>query len=362
MRTVLVTGTEESTGKTAVGLALALLARDRGLDVAYAKPVGTRLRSAVGKTRDEDPLLARELLALDADVADLEPVVYSPTFVEEAIRGREDSAELRERVRERVERAAGDADLLVIEGGGMLGTGGVVELTDPDLAALFDAEVIALAGYGEARDVDDVLLAAELLGERLAGVLFNAVPDAAVDDVTGDVAAFLDGRGLAVFGVVPHQADLAGVSVSELADELGAEVLTSEVPLDGTVERFSVGAMGAQEALGQFRRLSGAAVITGGDRPDVQRAAIEAPGVRCLVLTGGHRPDGAVVGAAEQHGVPVLLVGTDTLATVDRAEDVIRSGRTRDEETVRRMRELLAQHADVGAMLGVDDRAVDGGE
>lgn len=43
------------------------------------KQKGTRPRSAVGKTLDEDPLLARELLDLDAGTEDLEPIVYSPT-------------------------------------------------------------------------------------------------------------------------------------------------------------------------------------------------------------------------------------------------------------------------------------------
>ncbi len=355
MRTVLVTGTKESTGKTAVALALALSARERGLEAAYAKPLGTRLRSAVGKTRDEDPMLARELLGLDAEVADMEPVVYSPTFVEEAIRGRQDPADLRERVREGVERTGEGADLLVVEGGGTLGTGGVVDLTDADLADLLDAEVLLLADYEEPRDADEVLLAAALLGERLAGVLFNGVPDAAVDDVERDVRPFLEDRGVRVFGVVPHQPDLAGVTVEELARELGADVLTAGAPTDATVERFSVGAMSAEAALRHFRRLTDVAVITGGDRSDVQTAAMEAPGVRALVLTGGHRPSGAVLGTAEEKGIPVLLVGTDTLTTVDRAEDVVRSGRTRDEETVRRMQELLGSHVDVGALLPEED-------
>ena len=86
--TILVTATEESTGKTAVALALARLAQERGLSVGYMKPKGTRLQSNVGKTLDQDPMLARELLGLDAEMHELEPVVYSPTFIEGAIRGR----------------------------------------------------------------------------------------------------------------------------------------------------------------------------------------------------------------------------------------------------------------------------------
>lgn len=349
--TVLVTSLEDSTGKTAVSLALAKAAQERGERVGYMKPKGTRLQSAVGKTRDEDPMFARELLDLDDEIHQMEPVVYSPTFVQEAIRGREDADELREQVRTQFEALAEDRDRMVVEGGGTLTTGGIVDLTDADVAELLDASVVLVVHYEEPGDVDDVLAAAELLGDRLGGVLFNAVSDAAFDALATDVVPFLEGRDIRVYGTVPRDADLAGVSVDELADELGADVLTDDAPTDGLVQRFVVGAMSASEALGQLRRVRDAALLTGGDRPEIQTAALEASGVTCLVLTGGMRPPEAVIGKAESAGVPVLLVRTDTKTTLDRAEDVVRSGRTRDAETVARMGKLLVDYADVDAML-----------
>ncbi|UPV73702.1 phosphotransacetylase family protein [Halorussus limi] len=351
MKTILVTATEESTGKTAVALALAELAAERGLSVGYMKPKGTRLQSNVGKTLDEDPMLARELLDLDAEMHDLEPVVYSPTFVEQAIRGREDPEELREQVRESFERLAEGKDLMVIEGGGELTTGGIVDLTDADVADLLDAEVLLLSRYSQAGDVDDVLAAADDLGDRLLGVLFNAVQEGNFDGLDTEVVPFLEGRGVPVLGVVPREQSLAGVTVEELAAELSAEQL-NDAPGDAFVERFLVGAMSGDSALRHLRRTKDAALVTGGDRPDLQRVALEAPGVKCLILTGGFRPPGAIIGKAEEKGVPVMLVQSDTLTTVERAEDVIRSGRTRDAETVETMRDLLHDHADVEAMVG----------
>ncbi|WP_134672176.1 phosphotransacetylase family protein [Halorussus marinus] len=359
MKTILVTATEDSTGKTAVALALAKLAAERGQSVGYMKPKGTRLQSNVGKTLDEDPMLARELLDLDAEMHELEPVVYSPTFVEQAIRGREDPDELREGVRESFEALAADKDLMIVEGGGKLTTGGIVGLTDPEVADLLDAEVLLLSEYGQAGDVDDVLAAADDVGDRLLGVLFNAVPDASFDDLDTEVVPFLEGRDVPVLGVVPREQELAGVTVAALAEELSAERLT-DAPADAFVERFLVGAMSGDSALRHLRRTKDAALITGGDRPDLQRVALEAPGVKCLILTGGFRPPGAVVGKAEEKGVPILLVQSDTLTTVERAEDVVRSGRTRDAETVEIMRDLLYDHADVAGILG--DAEADGAE
>ena len=348
--TTLVTATGDSTGKTAITVALARLAADRGRSVGYMKPKGTRLQSNVGKTLDQDPMLAREVLDLDAEMHQMEPVVYSPTFVQGAIRGTEDADALSERVREEYDGIAADCDQVFVEGGGRWTTGGVVDLTDADVAELLDARVVLVAEYGSPNDLDEVLAAADAFGDRLAGVVFNKVSDDAFESLDQDGIPFLESRGVSVSGAVPHEKELAGVTVGELADELGAELLT-DAPTDAFVERFLVGAMGGDEALRYFRRARDAAVITGGDRADVQTAALEASGVACLVLTGGHRPSGAVLGKAADAGKPVLAVNTDTVTTIDRAEEVVRGGRTRDVRTVDRMAELLAAHVDVDALV-----------
>jgi BioD-like phosphotransacetylase family protein len=350
MTPLLVTATEESTGKTAITVALGRHALDRGHAVGYMKPKGTRLQSRVGKTLDRDPMLARDVLGLDDEMHEMEPVVYSPTFVRSALEGRERAADLHDRVREGFDAVAEGRDLVLVEGGGTLTTGGVVDLTDPEVADLLDADVVLVADYESPPDVDDVLAAVDRIGDRLRGVLFNRVSDAAYDEVERLVVPFLEERDVPVLGVLPREADLAGVTVETLASELGADLLT-DVPTDGVVERFLVGAMGGEAALRFFRRTKDAAVITGGDRTDIHTAAIEAPGVRCLVLTGGRRPPDPVLGTAEERGVPVLLCAADTLTVLDRAESVVREGRTRDERTVDVMAGLLSAHADLDALL-----------
>jgi hypothetical protein len=73
--------------------------------------------------------------------------------------------------------------------------------------------------------------------------------------------------------------------------------------------------------------------------------------VKCLILTGGHRPPGALLGKATEKGVPVMVVQSDTLTTVDRADAVVRSGRARDARTVDTVQGLLEAHVDVSALL-----------
>lgn len=351
MTPLVLTTTEDGIGKTAIALALAQLARERDRTVGYMKPKGTRLQSHLGKTFDRDPVFADELLDLDADLEMLEPIVYSSTFVQGVLRGHDDPAALRETVARRCATLAAAADLLVVEGGGHLDTGAVIDLTDPQLVDLVDARAVVVARHRRPEEVDRTLAAADRFGDRLEGVLFNGIGDGVLDDLEADVVPFLRDRGVDTLGVLPRRRELAGVPVERLAEELGAEVLT-DAGGEVLIERFLIGAMGREVAVGHFQRTRAAAVITGGDRADIQTAAIEAPGVRCLVLTGGYHPSEAVLGRAAAAGVPVLLVGADTRTAVERAEGVVRSGRTRDAETVAIMRELLERHADVDRLLG----------
>jgi len=349
MKTLSITATEDGTGKTAIALALGLIARDREMTVGYMKPKGTRLQSHVGKVVDRDPMLATELFGLDEELEDLEPIVYSSTFVENAVRGKEDPDDLRRRVRTAFDNLTADNELMLVEGAGTLTTGGIVELTDPEIAEVLDAEVLLVAGFEQLSDFDELLAAVDDIGDRLAGVVFNGPRDAALDRLEGDGIPFLERREIPVVGVLPHERELAGVTVEEMAAELGAEQLAGAS--DAFVERFVVGAMSGDEALRYFRRTRNAAVITGGDRSEIHAAAIEAPGITCLVVTGGHHPSPTILGKAETAGLPVLAVTSDTLTTVERAEEIVRSGRTRDAETVQRMRELLEDHADIDSIL-----------
>jgi BioD-like phosphotransacetylase family protein len=77
--------------------------------------------------------------------------------------------------------------------------------------------------------------------------------------------------------------------------------------------------MGGQEALNRFRKYQNKGVITGGDRVDIQLAALETSTV-VIILTGNLRPPASILHLAEEQGVAVLLVPTSTMGTVDLLE------------------------------------------
>jgi hypothetical protein len=192
--------------------------------------------------------------------------------------------------------------------------------------------------------------ASECLGRRLIGVVFNAVPEQLVRFAQSDVATFLSGRGIPTFGVIGRDPLLSSVSVAEIVESLGATVLSAEGNLDMPVESFMVGAMGQEKALRFFRRKARKAVITGGDRADVQLAALETD-TRCIVLTGNLPPSGIVLSRAEELGVPMLLVEADTLSTVEAMEGLLGRVRLHDPVKAARMREMFETAVDTDALM-----------
>ena len=117
--------------------------------------------------------------------------------------------------------------------------------------------------------------------------------------------------------------------------------------------------MSVSSAIRYFRDMHDKAVITGGDRPDIQLAALQTS-TSALVLTGNLYPSPLLLQRANQLGVPVLLVGDDTLATVSSIEKVMGRLRVRGDVKVLRAKELMEQHFDLERfqrLLGVRKRS-----
>jgi BioD-like phosphotransacetylase family protein len=145
-------------------------------------------------------------------------------------------------------------------------------------------------------------------------------------------------------------------AIAEIAEALDGTVLSAPDQLDSAVESFMVGAMGQEKALRFFRRKANKAVITGGDRADVQLAALETS-TRTIILTGNMPPSRTVLARAEELGVPMILVDTDTLTAVERLEGLLGRIHLHDEAKAARIRALFERDVDVARLLAALDLA-----
>jgi BioD-like phosphotransacetylase family protein len=240
-------------------------------------------------------------------------------------------------------------DVLVLEGGRSLREGYVAGLPPKRVVDLTDARVLMIVKYDENLMIDRILTGQNYFREALIGAVINEVPRPQLEHVQEAIVPFLTRHGVKVLGVLRKEPLLAAPSVRELADGLNAELLCGNECFDELVETFLVGAMSADSALSYFRRKPNKAVITGGDRTDIQLAALETS-TRCLILTGNLYPAPHVINRADELCVPVLLTKMDTLATIEIIEGYFDRSRFQQPQKVERFSALLDEYLDFAAL------------
>lgn len=345
MKSLYITSVEPYSGKTAACLALGKRLKADGHCVKYMKPLSLQPWRVAGKLADEDAVFAKEVLGLDEEPWSLSPVVVTSEFLRKHLSGQTEE-DLMLKVKNACESAVANCEVLLLEGGGSLREGHVLGLPTPAVAAALGSRVLVIVRYhSDIRLLDDAISAKARIGEALAGVLINRVPEEALPFVQSMAAPHLESLGIPVFGILPEVRELTAITIQELIDLLNAEVLTNVVNPDALIENLTVGAMTADAALSRFRRQLNKAVITGGDRTDIQLAALETS-TACLILTGNLRPSPLIIKQADQFGVPVLLTRENTMEAIDLIERVL--GKTRLGQTAKlhQYETLLAKHTD----------------
>jgi BioD-like phosphotransacetylase family protein len=325
----------------------------KGQKVGYFKPVSTQPWEVVpGQLPDEDAEFVRRTLDLGSAASDLVGLVLSKPVLREVRCGCADRDLLLE-LRAAYQRVAFDKGVMLLEGGASLCEGTGLSVDPPRVAQALDVDVLVIVPFrSELSVLDGSVLAQEKFGERLAGVVINAVPGPGRDFVEEVVRPSLEERGIWVFGVLPHRKELRAISVGELAQVLEAELLSCPGKTDLLIEHLVVGAMNVDQALPRIRRVPGTkAVITGGDRVEMQYVALETAS-DCLILTGHLRPTADVLHCAVEAGVPVLLVRNNTLETVEAIERVFGKTRLGLEVKLRQFEEVFRQHFELDRLLG----------
>ena len=317
MKSLYVTSTEPYSGKSAVCLALGKKLLAKGVKVGYLKPMSTQpWRTPDGQLADEDAAFVCKALGLDASPEDLSPVVITPTILRSRLKGMT-NGDLLEKIIQAAQKVGHDKDVMLLEGGASLREGYAMGLSNLRLAECLGAPALVMIRYhNEMQLVDDALTARFRLGEQCLGVIYNHVPPEGREFIEEYAQPFLQEKKIAVLGTLPSKPRLSALSIGELIELLDAQVITEYLDVNALAETFMVGAMTVDAALSRLRRQQHKAVITGGDRTDIQLAALETSTV-VLILTGNLHPSPLVVQQAENLKVPILLVKENTMETVE---------------------------------------------
>lgn len=342
-KTLYVTSTQNFSGKSALCIGLLRHLQARGLKTGYMKPFSATAKVVDGYLVDEDTVFLRNTFEIQDPLNMMSPVIFSPQLLEDALKRRENPQPA---VLRTFDALCKDKDVMVVEGGANLREGWIFNLSPCQVAPLFDSTVLIVTPFdSELQCVDDLITARVRFGDRLLGAVINRVPRHRLSWVNDLVRPFFEQEGLPVLAVLPKEKTLLSISVRDLVNGLAGEVLCARDRQDELVENLLVGAMSVDNALKYFRRKPNKAIITGGDRPDIQLAALETS-TKCIILTGNIRPNPLILGKAEDAGVPLILTQHDTMTAVEIIEGFFGKTRFHQTQKIQRFEALMQEHMD----------------
>jgi len=318
----------EKAGKSMVALGMA---KNFPGKIGYFRPLKETLISTHNRVVDQDAYLMKRALNLEQDEDTLCPCTY------DLFRGT-----TIDRISTCYGKAAVDADLMLVEGTRNIATGYTHHVSGFAISEAIGADVI-LISTSKPSALDRIGMLKRLMENykvNLAGVILNMTDDPAIE-------VFLRDKGVNVLGSIPTIKQLKFFHVKEIAEALGAEVIVGdEDAMYKYVEEVTIGAMTPESAIKYMRRIPRKAVITGGDRSDIQMAALSTD-TSCLVLTGGLYPVKTVIARAYEAEVPILVSRYDTMTTAELIEHLIARIDPDDEIEIDLIAKTVKDHVDL---------------
>lgn len=312
----------EFSGKSLVWLGMGLRLKADGLKVGFFKPLGALPTRVDNMLVDEDAVFLKRTIGEEAPMESICPVLLTEELLTSTLRGEINMSQLREKVLNAFAGLSRDKDVMLVHGLGKLSGGSLMGISELDFVNEIKARVIFVDKFENLLEtMDGFMYAHKILGDRLIGVIFNLVPQGKLKYIRNVVSPYLKSRGVDTLGVIHKDPMIGALPVREMVKALEGEVLCGEDKLGELVEHFMVGAMNMESALKYFSRVSDKAVVTGGDRSDIQLAALETP-TKCLILTGGFYPNDAILSRARETETPVVVVKKDTAWAVEVCESL----------------------------------------
>src|SRR6266566_9111578 len=253
---VFIAATRQNDGKTTASLGLLAAMQKFYPRIGYIKPVGQRFVEIEEQKIDEDTVLMDHVYRLNCPLLDMSPIAVEPDFTRKYLQSSNNEA-LVKKIQKAFDRVAWEKDFVLCEGSGHAGVGSVFDLSNAQVAKILQAKVIIVSQGGIGKPIDEVSLNRALFekeGVEIIGVILNKVLPEKVDYVTEFARRGLKRKGLELLGVIPHQRILSSPTLERISEELKAELLSGPGHLHNLVDDVVVGAMGAQNAMSQFKR------------------------------------------------------------------------------------------------------------
>ncbi len=183
-----------------------------------------------------------------------------------------------------------------------------------------DASILIVT-TADINKAEKVVPVAEKLSNKLKGVIINGVSMYQGTYVSEVLGPFYENANISVLGTVPEQRILLSLSVNQIADKLKGRFLSKNGDTESLVESFMVGGFGMDPGQYSFSTRTGKAVIVRGDRPDVQMSALQTD-MNVFIMTCGLEPTEYVQYESAEEKVPIIVVDTNTLDTMESVSEL----------------------------------------
>ena len=362
-------------GLTTVSLGMARALDRRGVRVAFCKPISQRPESEEGI--DPSFLFAERFFSVHPP---------GPINLSDAERHvREDRVDdLLEQVVDRVESLADKADVLVVEGLLAEEAQTFKNRLNRDIARAIGAEILFVGRFdadgGSAAFGAGIEMAASIHGgidsPSVVGCIANRVPsDPQAAPATGEEAQpgppepprgwmadvrrriaaespVFRGNDLAIVGCIPENRELQAVRTRDIADFLGAEILSAGDLENRRVRSIALCARNVTHLLHVLK--PGALIVTPSDRDDVLMAvclsAMNRVPLAGLIVTGRVPMNENVFELCrpgiEGSGLPVMRADTDSFGTASALSRISSRIPADDLERMERAMDFVARHLD----------------
>lgn len=313
-------------GKSVLSLGLAMNYSGK---VGFYKPFRESLVNFNGEPMDQDAVLLAQVLKLE-DGERLSPFTYDifdPISMDDIVANYNELSKGKE--------------FMIVEGSRDFANGCSHGISHLDIAETLKMPMILVSSSAH-QSIDGVFMFKHLCDRRgidLIGVVLNRSEGTKERE-------FLESKGIHVLGEIPNIPELRTFRVSEITEKMNARVIAGTAGLENVVEDVIVGAMSPQVAVRYMRRSKKKAVITGGDRTEIQLAALST-NTSCIILTGGIMPTRTVISRADELGVPILLTNEDTLTAAEVIEHLIARIDPKDEEKIELIRKNIKRSVDL---------------
>ncbi len=346
MKKVVIASVRPNAGKTGIITGIAGVLEKK---IGYMKPFGDRLIYRKKRFWDSDSALMTQVFKLTED-----PGLMSIGFDQSKVGYMPEPDLIKGRLLECMAQIRKDRELLFLEGGGNLWQG-ISVLLDPVSVAKHTGAKLYIIVSGEPNTViDDVVFLNRHFREQALipdGIIINRLPDP--EEFRGAYLPKIAQLGLPIVGIIPFRKELLRYTVRFLADRLFTKVLAGERNLKRTIENILVGAMSAESAAqSPLLRAGNTVFITGGDRPDLIRTALQGHPA-AVVATGNIQPEPEIVALAEEKGTPLLSAGLDAYEIARQIEAVEPPLNPYDRDKIELWKTLVRENLDLGKLAPV---------